>query len=174
MEIRVFRDEDSEQLAQLLANNEWPFHSQPTTTFEVAKALCEKGHFNKAGTQTFLVWEGEELQGYVRVFDLGNGIEDDETPLFDIRIKKESRGEGLGTKTVAFVANYVFKTFPNKIRLEATTRFDNAAMISVLEKLGFVKEAHYRKAWKLPNGDRVDAVGFALLREEWGRKERII
>ncbi|BCN29827.1 GNAT family N-acetyltransferase [Anaeromicropila herbilytica] len=47
-------------------------------------------------------------------------------------------------------------------RIEANTREDNYGMRCVFHKSGFVKEAHYRKAWK-----GYDSIGYAIIREDW-------
>lgn len=40
-------------------------------------------------------------------------------------------------------------------------------MRKVLRDCGYVKEAHYRKAWRAGTDNYVDSVGYAILREDW-------
>ena len=61
---------------------------------------------------------------------------------------------------------YIFENFPNIRRIEATTREDNVVMTKVLTETGFVQEATYRKAWKVKDGEYMNALGFAILKEE--------
>jgi RimJ/RimL family protein N-acetyltransferase len=56
--------------------------------------------------------------------------------------------------------------YPETGRLGGFTRHDNVAMRRVLEKCGFSLEAQHRRAWRVPGASPVDAVGYAILREE--------
>jgi RimJ/RimL family protein N-acetyltransferase len=52
-------------------------------------------------------------------------------------------------------------------RLEGQTRVDNQAMRRVFRRAGWVAEAFYRKAWPSEDGAIHDAVGYAILRDDW-------
>lgn len=78
---------------------------------------------------------------------MGN-IESRETPLFDLRIATDHRKQGIGMAALRFLTAYVFDNYPNKHRIEGTTRVDNVAMRLAFASVGYVKEAHYRQAWK--------------------------
>jgi RimJ/RimL family protein N-acetyltransferase len=54
----------------------------------------------------------------------------------------------------------------NWLRGRLYTRHDNVAMRRVFEKCGFLKEAHHRRAWRVAGAEPVDAVGYAILRDE--------
>lgn len=56
---------------------------------------------------------------------------------------------------------------PRSPRRKAQTRIDNAAMRRVLERSGFVKEAHYRLGWPVEGRAASDSIGYALLRGDW-------
>ena len=112
------------------------------------------------------------LVGVIRLFDLGSGPDDDETPLFDIKIKEEFRGKGIGKQALGWLTDFVFSNYLNKTRFEATTRIDNIAMRRVFENCGFVKEAHYRQAWPDAEGNRYDCTGYAILRSDWLNKTK--
>lgn len=45
-------------------------------------------------------------------------------------------------------------------------------MRKVLEKCGFVKEAHYRQSWPDKNGNKIDTVGYGILRKDWESGEK--
>ena len=103
-----------------------------------------------------------ERDGLVRLMDLC-----DDTPLFDLRIRSEHRGRGLGGQALPWLTRYVFTEFPQVQRFEGTTRQDNLAMRRTFQKCGYVKEAHYRDAWPTSDGEVRDAVGYAILRRDW-------
>lgn len=153
MKLKEFKPEDSEILTDILVNNPWEFHSGRGWTKEQASEKIEAGYFSSVETKTFFLVEENNAMGFIRIFDLGDDELDDETPLFDIRIKKEFRGKGFGKQAVDLAIEFVFTNYPNKNRFEATTRHDNISMRKVLEKCGFVKEAHYRQSW--PDKDNV-------------------
>ncbi len=56
---------------------------------------------------------------------------------------------------------------PAVARIEATTRKDDRAMRRVLRRCGYVQESRYRRAWPVPGGAALDAVGYAILRSDW-------
>lgn len=87
--------------------------------------------------------------------------------MFDIRLADNSRSKGCGSVALKQIVDYVFNNYPNKKRIEATTRNDNKAMRRVLEKCLFVKEAHYRKGWSGQDGKDYDAIGYGILKEDW-------
>jgi len=68
---------------------------------------------------------------------------------------------------VKWLIAYVFNNYPNKTRFEATTRIDNLGMRRVLEKCGFVKEAHYRQSWPGEDRKKFDCAGYAILKRDW-------
>lgn len=168
--INELKDGDESFLVNILTADTWPFHSKPVYSPDEAQMLIAKKVFDKPGTRTFLVANQDEVIGFIRLFDLGEGSEDPETPLFDIRIKAVDRGKGTGTFAVSWLVDFVFEHYPNKRRLEANTRVDNFAMRRVLEKCGFVKEAHYRQNWPDNNGGFEDTVGYGILRSDWENK----
>jgi RimJ/RimL family protein N-acetyltransferase len=167
MKLEEFKTEDSEKLTDILVNNPWEFHSGNEWTKEIVEARIKSGYFSSTETKTFFLTEENNTIGFIRIFDLGDDIMDDETPLFDIRIKREFRGKGYGKQAVDLIVDFIFDTYPNKNRFEATTRHDNIAMRKVLEKCGFVKEAHYRESWPDKNNIKVDTTGYGILRSDW-------
>lgn len=166
-----FKDEEKDMLADFLAGERWDFHSTPQIKRENVFKNFEEGYFTRDGHRTFWITESNKKIGVIRLFDLGDDELDDETPLFDIKITKDCRGKGVGEKALTWLAELVFTTYPNKNRFEATTRIDNIAMRRVFEKCGFVKEAHYRKAWPDENKNLYDCVGYSILRSDW--KDRV-
>lgn len=159
-----------EKICEILTSCKWPYHSTPVLVKEKLKTQYREGYFNSSGKRTFILQYENEDVGVIRLFDLGENKDDNETPLFDIKIKSEYRGRGLGKASVKKLVDLVFNEYPNKNRFEATTRADNIAMRRVFENCGFVKEAHYRQAWPDAEGNRYDCAGYSVLRQDWKNK----
>ena len=176
MILKEFKTEDidilTDILVDILVNNPWEFHSGKGWTREMVEEEIKSGYFSSVDKKTFFLSDEKKTIGFIRIFDLGDDIFDDETPLFDIRIKREFRGKGFGKQAVDLAIEFVFNTYTNKNRFEATTRHDNIAMRKVLEKCGFVKEAHYRQSWPDKNNVKVDTVGYGILRTDWQNNSR--
>lgn len=167
-----FQSGDIDVLCSILTSDTWPFHSTPVLEKEKIIGQLEKGFFNGTGKRTFLIEYANKKVGVIRLFDIGESREDDETPLFDIKIKSEFRGKGIGESAVRKLIDLVFNEYPNKNRFDATTRADNIAMRRVFEKCGFMKEAHYRQAWPDDEGNKFDCAGYSILRQDWSNKTK--
>jgi UDP-4-amino-4,6-dideoxy-N-acetyl-beta-L-altrosamine N-acetyltransferase len=75
------------------------------------------------------------------------------------------QGAGIGSKVEYNVLEYVFNELKlNKLRCEVITFNDK--VITMHEKFGFRREAYYRQHVK-KDGKWQDAVGLAMLRDEW-------
>lgn len=172
LKLKELEDSGKDILVDILTSDTWPFHSTPVLEKEKIIEQFEKGYFSGPGKRTFLIEYSNEKVGVIRLFDLGESIEDDETPLFDIKIKREFRGKGIGESAVRKLVALVFNEYPNKNRFDATTRADNIAMRRVFEKCGFVKEAHYRQAWPDEEGNKFDCAGYSILRQDWKNKTK--
>ena len=173
IEIKEFDNNLKDTVLDFLASGYWPFHSTPKIPLEKLEKQFSDRYFTGAGHKTFVILKNSgDLIGVIRLFDLGSGPEDDETPLFDIKLKEEHRGKGIGKKALGWLTDFVFTNYPNKLRFEATTRIDNIAMRKVFEKCGFVKEAHYRQAWPDAEGNRYDCAGYAVLKSDWLNKTK--
>lgn len=173
IEISEFEVSEKERLIEFLSSGLWPFHSTPKITKEKLERQFSEGYFNGEGNRTFLILDSDKIIiGVIRLFDLGEGKDDDETPLFDIKIKEDYRGKGIGKQALNWLTDFVFLNYPNKLRFEATTRIDNIGMRKVFEHCGFVKEAHYRMAWPDKDGNRYDCTGYAILRQDWKNKTK--
>lgn len=162
-----YSEDYKNDLVEVLTAGKWPFHSTPIITKEKVIEQLQNGYFTGTGKRTFLIFDESRVIGVIRLFDLGNGPEDDETPLFDIKIKEEKRDMGIGKKALKWLTDLVFTEYPNKNRFEATTRADNIAMRKVFESCGFMKEAHYRQAWPDEHGNKYDCAGYSILRGDW-------
>ncbi|ANZ39499.1 GNAT family N-acetyltransferase [Lentzea guizhouensis] len=156
---------EGEALADFLAGEPWPFHVH--TAVERADVLerVKAGYYD----ETYWIEVAGERAGIVRLFDL-----QDETPMFDLRVSERHRGRGLGRAAVRWLTDEVFGEHPHVERIEATTRQDNLAMRRVLKQCGYVKEAHYRRAWPDGDGRRLDSVGYAVIRHDWQTGETTV
>jgi RimJ/RimL family protein N-acetyltransferase len=153
---------DASRLATFLASSDWPYHHERRVEPVSVLARWEAGYFFGDEARSFwIAGEDGEPLGLARVFDLK-----DATPLFDLRIGADARGRGIGTLALRGLTTWVFSELPELGRFGGYTRHDNAAMRRVFEKCGFLQEARHRKAWPVPSGEAVDAVGYAILREE--------
>jgi RimJ/RimL family protein N-acetyltransferase len=163
----LFHRDEAEALSGFLASEEWPYHVIKHPTRQAVLARIDEGEFDSEGSRTHWICQDETMIGVVSVHDL-----DDDTPLFDLRLSAAHRGRGVGTAVVTWLVATLFNDFVDLGRIEATTRQDNSAMRRVLVKCGFVKEAHYRRAWPVESGDPRDSIGYGLLREDWQTGDR--
>ncbi|HRE41743.1 MAG TPA: GNAT family protein [Ignavibacteria bacterium] len=169
--IESLNEENISTLKNILSSQRWDFHSSPIVTSDKILDNINSGYYLNKDIVTFLIKSGEEYIGVMRLFDLGDDWEDDETPMFDIRILNSYRKKGVGEYSLKFLTDFVFNTYPNKWRFEGTTRADNIAMRKLFEKCGFVKEAHYRQAWPDESGKKYDCTGYGILRSDWENNE---
>jgi RimJ/RimL family protein N-acetyltransferase len=162
-------------LAELLSGDEWPFHGNTRPSRETVEGWLAAGSFTGSGVRSFWIRvtdAGATLQvglklaeaavGIVTLRDLG-----DPTPVFDLRLRSAYRGRGLGSAALRWLTDYLFTEFPGIRRIEGHTRRDNLAMQHVLERCGYVREAHYRQAWLSSDGSVHDSFGYAVLRQDW-------
>lgn len=159
---RYDREADFLALVELLTTETWTYRAKPRLTeMDVVEAW---GDYGGDGDITELIVVGDDLAGFVRAFDLGDEKSD---PQLDFRLRERFRGRGLGTAAVHHITELVFGTHPEAIRIEGQTRHDNTAMRRAFLRGGYVQEAVYRRAWPDGNGNRLDGIGYAILRSDW-------
>lgn len=171
--LKKYDIEDNEIIVDILSNNQWNYHGMVSMDKAYCRGLFKRAYFSGKELQTFLIQKNDINQtvGYIRIFDLGDDYESTDTPLFDIRIIETQRSKGIGKIVVKKAVDYIFDTYPNKNRIEATTRIDNEGMRKVLLKCYFVKEAHYRESWKSASGKLFDTIGYGILRSDWENRK---
>lgn len=155
------RTAEAGAVVAFLCGNEWPFHGADRLSVADAEAIS----FSNAKIRAFWIRDAGTVVGLVRLLDLDD-VEDG-SPVFDLRIASEHRGQGHGTAAVTWLSGYLFVEYPVLHRIEAATRSDNAAMISVLKRCGYRHEGVLREAWKSRDGSRHDTMIYGLLRSEW-------
>jgi RimJ/RimL family protein N-acetyltransferase len=155
--------EDLETLVAWLTTDTWPFHGRTRPTAEQVQAAAAEGAYWGDENRTFWVIVDEASRvGLIRLEDL-----QDHSPTTDFRVRTPYRGRGIGTEMVRFAADHLFTAFPDKPRLEGQTRVDNLGMRRTFRRAGWIPEAFYRKAWPAEDGTVYDAVGYAILRDDW-------
>lgn len=115
---RVVLPGETEVLAEWFSNEEQPFHSKPHVTKERVFELVKEGYYSEPQAQTFwiIARDGQQQMGLIRLFDLediGDGSQ-----LFDLRILKRFRGQGIGKIAVTWLTRYFFESRPEPQRVE--------------------------------------------------------
>jgi RimJ/RimL family protein N-acetyltransferase len=155
--------EDLATLVAWLTTDTWPFHGRPRPTAEQVHQAAAAGNFWGDEHRAFWVILDEASRvGLVRIEYLS-----DTSPTTDFRIRTPYRGRGIGTQLVRWAADHLFSTFPEKLRLEGQTRADNLGMQRAFRRAGWVAEAYYRQAWPCEDGPVFDAIGYAIVRDDW-------
>ena len=156
-------ESDVERLADWFPRHTWPYHAQPQVDERWVRESVAAGAFFGSDVKSFWVVAADGWSLAVgRVFDLA-----DVTPLVDLRVADQARGQGVGTATLRWLTQFVFETFPETQRLGGYTRYDNLPMRQLFKKCGFIQEAYHRKSWRMDSGALADSVGFAILRVDW-------
>ncbi len=150
-----------DSLGEWLCQERWPYHGREQLTRDQFRTDVDQGVYFGDTVRSFWILEGEARIGFIRLFDL-----EDMTPLFDLRIRSDMRGKGIGRLAVEWLTREIFRTWTHVRRIEAYTRADNVPMQRVLIACGYRKEAHHRKAWPDQSGNYHDSVGYAILKEE--------
>lgn len=92
-------------------------------------------------------------------------LEDDYQIEIGYTLSPEYQGNGYATEAVKAVINYVFSKL-KKHRITASVDPDNIKSIKLLEKIGFRKEAHFIKSFRIDNRWYDDCI-YAILADEW-------
>lgn len=82
-----------------------------------------------------------------------------------ITLSKKEHKKGYARESLASVLDFLFNNL-TKHRVIGSVDKDNESSIRLLKKLGFRREAHFKKSIFI-NGYWVDDVIYGILREEW-------
>jgi len=85
-------------------------------------------------------------------------------------LDKNHQRKGYATEALKEMINYLFTEF-NKHRIITSIDPRNIKSIGLVEHLGFRKEAHFKESI-LINGEWVDDVVYAILKDEWFEKRQ--
>jgi len=80
-------------------------------------------------------------------------------------LDKKYHGKGFATETLKGVVEHLFNKL-DKHRIVTSIDPQNIDSIKLVERLGFRKEAHFKKSL-LINGEWVDDIVYAILKTEW-------
>jgi RimJ/RimL family protein N-acetyltransferase len=80
-------------------------------------------------------------------------------------LRKKYHGKGFATEALKAVIDYLFVVL-DKHRIVVSIDPENTESIRLVERLGFRKEAHFKKSL-LINGEWVDDIVYAILKTEW-------
>lgn len=153
-------------LVDWLCRDRWPYHVNPHPSREQVLGWIDEGLFTGSNHQSFwIMGDTGQWLGLIRLYDLEDV--DDGYPLFDLRIQTLYRGQGIGQQAVQWLTRYLFETWPQLERIAGTTRVDNRAMRQVFRHCRYAKEGHFRNDWQAADGQRYDAIQYAILREDW-------
>lgn len=83
-------------------------------------------------------------------------------------IDKNHQGKGYSTEALKGTINYLINEL-NKRRIVTSIDPRNIKSIGLVERLGFRKEAHFKESILL-NGEWVDDLVYAILKDEWNDK----
>lgn len=108
--------------------------------------------------------ESDELIGDIGLHFIGD---DNEQVEIGFTLSKNEHGKGYASEAVKSILEYLFGTL-GKHRVIGSVDPQNISSIKLLEKLGFRKEAHFKKSICI-DGQWVDDVVYGLLKEEWCR-----
>lgn len=153
---------DIDAVADFLTGSDWPFHTGGRPDRESALRRAREQYCDDPTMRAFWIDDDGDRVGLIRLADIGDG-----DPLFDLRIRADCRGRGIGRAAVRWITEYLFTELPAINRIEGQTRRDNRVMRSIFRRSGFVLEAHYRQAWPAPDGTLHDSIGYAILRSDW-------
>ncbi|MBK8982760.1 MAG: GNAT family N-acetyltransferase [Ignavibacteria bacterium] len=168
LDFTVYKSEDADKLAQWISSDKWPYHGNPEPTMEKVKKWISEGTFEGEDNRAFWIYAEGNIYpaGLITLHEFT-----DDTPIFDLRIKSEFRGKGIGKLAVQWLVEYLF-TKTDKERLEGHTRADNAVMRKVFRDCGWVKEAHHRRCWPDNEGNKFDSITYAVLKEDYLKGEK--
>ncbi|MGB3341436.1 MAG: GNAT family protein [bacterium] len=162
---------ESEEIAQFLSSDSWPYHIYSNPTTKQVIEWVKNGKFVSKERQTFwVILSGKEKVGMIRIFGLRDSLP--YCPQMDVRIKSPYRGKGIGKMMLSYLTDHIFTTMPEKIRIEGYTRQGNVAMRKVFLKCGYVKEGYYRKRKNQVQKDLCyDIIGYGITRDAWKQKK---
>ncbi len=159
-----FMQEEKTKLIDWLTSDRWDFYVDPTPTRDKISSAIDEGDYHSDECRTFWIRDSltDKNVGLIRIYDLL-----DESAMFDLRVKTESRGNGIGKQAVRWLTAHVFNTYPKIIRIEGQTREDNIAMRKVFRSCGYLKEAHYRACWQNESNEYLDSIGYGILKSDF-------
>lgn len=130
--------------------------------------ITEMSHATPDQIGDWYQWAVEVKATRTHIGDVGIHRQEDEPHEAEISyaFARSGQGQGYATEALNALLDYLF-TMLRLHRVTALIYADNTRSIALVERLGFRKEAHFRKAARR-GGAWVDDVMYAMLEEEWG------
>lgn len=160
--IPIDPNSDSEDLVRFLTSNRFPFHVVEEPDAADARARVASGLFSRPENAAYWIESDGARVGFLNFQELLDG-----TPMIDMRLEEQRRGQGIGTLALGMGTSQIFAEHPAINRIEGNTRADNRAMRKVFGENRYVKEAHYRDGWTVTGAEPVDSVAYAIIRRDW-------
>lgn len=158
------RGEDLHALASFTARNGFPFAPGDRLTVPDTLSLITAGALDAPDHEAW--WLDDSARGRVGLLAVA-GVTGEE-PSLSLHVDQRHRGRGLGTETLRLVIEKVFTEHPGARRLQGRASEDHRRIRQALARSGFVKEAHFRDTWPVPEGEPGRAtVVYAILRRDW-------
>jgi len=151
--------DERDALIDFVVADTYPYNADPAPTREHVASIFDKGFY----TETFWIMRDDTTRVGIVQYQDASPIHAE----VHIRLHTPYRGQGIGTRAVAWLTDYLFHAFPVKHRVEGWTRADNTAMQKVFRRCGYVKEAHLRLDFPAGDGTFMDKAGYAILRNDW-------
>jgi len=150
LRVRAFRPDESELLVERLrrwlpeaaAADEAAFRAQ------AERRVADSGSWSNDDELQFAVEVDGQLVGAVQALNKYYGLP---PRVYELGIEfysAENRGRGLGSEVLRLFLPQVFEH--GAIRLQGQTHVENAPMIRLFERFGFVREGVLRGYWPLP------------------------
>jgi ribosomal-protein-serine acetyltransferase len=144
---------------------EWAY---TITTLEDAEAFIRRGmaRYAEDGLPWVGIWQDGQMVGGMLFFPLERPPRSTEIGYW---LGESAAGHGLMSRAVRAMLSLAFDELQiNRVALQAEV--DNARSCALAERLGFSFEGVRRKSW-VNQGRLVDMAGYAMLAEDWRRRE---
>lgn len=174
LKIRPIQIEDKSDLFQYRSDPEtYKFLSFVPNRIKDIEEFIQKSSrdFNVQGTWfqfVILLKESHTLIGDVGVHFMDTEPENKQVEI-GYTLNSDFRGNGYAHEALIEIIDYLFKSL-HKHRIIASIDPTNTSSIKLIEKLGFRKEAHFKKSLFF-HGEWVDDLVYALLSEEWRKND---
>jgi len=164
--LRTTEKEDNEQIFSYRSDSETNKYQGwiPKTINDVNEFISKiPKEFNKPETWFQLLIISKENDTIIG--DVGIHFIDDYQCEIGCTLGKKHHGKGYASESLNGVINHLFNKF-DKHRIVTSIDPMNIDSIKLVERLGFRKEAHFKKSL-LINGKWVDDIIYAILKTEW-------
>jgi ribosomal-protein-alanine N-acetyltransferase len=167
--LRPFTAQDVDDVFDYAADPEWSRYliALPSSSYQRADAerfVASQGLLDWGSHPSWAIeLEGRAVGGLSVRFSAEHRIGE-----LGYAIARRVWGQGLAVEAARAALDVAFTTYPQLVRIRATTDARNARSLRVMEKLGMKREGRLRSD-RLFRGELVDEIVCGLLRDEWRR-----